>query len=79
MTRAHDTTAARVLAGIDISEHRHEVPIAAPGKTRRRRMTVMNAAADHQRLIEALRSFGLPVTIGSEGQGTALTAIITAR
>lgn len=46
MTKAHDTTDARALAGIDISKHRHEVLIAVPGKTRRRRMTVMNTAAD---------------------------------
>ena len=39
MTKVHDTTDARVLVGIDISKHRHEVLIAVPGKTRRRRMT----------------------------------------
>lgn len=33
MTKAHDTTDARVLVGIDISKHCHEVLIALPGKT----------------------------------------------
>lgn len=69
MTKIHDTTDARVLVGIDISKHRHEVLIAVPGKTRRRRLTVMNTAADYQRLIEILRSFGPSVTIGFEATG----------
>lgn len=51
MAKAHDTTAACVLVGIDISKHRHEVLIAVPDKRRRRQKTVMNTAADYQRLI----------------------------
>lgn len=41
MTVKHSTVAT-VLVAIDISKHRHEVLISIPGKTRRRRMTVMN-------------------------------------
>ena len=78
MTKAHDTTAVRVLVGIDISKHRHEVLIAAPGKTRRRRMTVLNTAADYQRLIEILRGFELPVTIGFEATGNYHRALMFA-
>ena len=40
MAKIDYTPDARVLVGIDISKHRHEVLIACPGKTRRRRMTI---------------------------------------
>lgn len=36
MAKVEHTSDARVLVGIDISKHRHEVLIAVPGKTRRR-------------------------------------------
>ena len=36
MAKVQHTSDARVLVGIDISKHRHEVLIAVPGKTRRR-------------------------------------------
>ena len=64
MTKPHGATDARVPVGIDISKHRRAVLIAEPEKTRRRRMTVLNTAADYQRLIEVLRDLELPVTIG---------------
>lgn len=79
MATAKHMKDARVLVGIDISKRRHDVLIAVPGKTRRRRLTVLNTAEDYERLIGTLRSFGLPVTIGFEGQGAALTAIIIVR
>ena len=41
MAESNITMDARVLVGIDISKHRHEVLIAVPGKPRRRRMTVL--------------------------------------
>lgn len=45
MAKVEHTSDARVLVGIDISKHRHEVLIAVPGKARRRRpVTVLNAA-----------------------------------
>ncbi len=68
----------RVLVGIGISKHRHEVQIAVPGKARHRRMTVLNTAADYRHLIEIPRGFELPVTIGFEGQTMGLAATITA-
>jgi hypothetical protein len=37
MAKVEHTADARVLVGIDVSKHRHEVLIAVPGKTRRRR------------------------------------------
>jgi hypothetical protein len=40
-------------------------------------MTVLNTVDDYPRLIEILRSFGLPVAIGFEGQIMGLAASIT--
>ncbi len=61
---ATDTTAATLLVAIDISKHRHEVLIGIPGKTRRRRLTIMNTLEDFQRLSAVLSSYDLPVRIG---------------
>ncbi len=55
MAKVEHTSDARVLVGIDISKHRHEVLIAAPGKTRRRRLTITNSTDDFMRLIAILR------------------------
>jgi len=55
MAKIDYTSDARVLAGIDIAKHRHEVLIAVPGKTRRRRMTITNSTEDFVRLIAILR------------------------
>ena len=76
MAKARHTPNARILVDIDIARNRHEVLRAVPGKTRRRRMTVLNTADDYQRLISLLRGFEMPVTIRFEGQGTALAATI---
>jgi transposase len=69
MTKIEHTSDTRVLVGIDISKHRHEVLIAVPGKTRRRRMTITNSTDDFMRLIAILREYGLPVRIGFEATG----------
>ena len=69
MAKIDYTPDARVLVGIDISKHRHEVLIAAPGKTRRRRMTITNTTDDFMRLIAILREYGPPVRIGFEATG----------
>ena len=50
MTKVEHTADARVLVGIDISKHRHEVLIAVPGKMRRRRLTITNTTEDFTRL-----------------------------
>ena len=78
MAMAQYTTDARVLVGIDISKNRHEVLIAVPGKTRPRRMTVLNIADDFHRLIATLRGFELPVTIGFEATGNYHRALMYA-
>ena len=69
MAKVEHTSDARVLVGIDISKHRHEVLIAVPGKTRRRRLTITNSTDDFMRLIAILREYGLPVRIGFEATG----------
>ena len=78
MAKIEDTPDARVLVGIDISKHRQEVLIAAPGKTRRRRLTITNTTDDFRHLIAILRDYGPPVRIGFEGQTMGLAATITA-
>ena len=65
----HHSTAATLLAAIDISKHRHEVLIDVPGKSRRRRLTITNALEDFQRLSAVLASYDLPVCIGFEVTG----------
>ena len=58
-----DTSIAQtepVLVAIDISKARHEVLIAVPGKTRRRRLTVLNQLDDFNRLIASLAEYGRP-------------------
>ena len=62
MTATH-SIAPSLLVAIDISTHRHEVLIGIPGKTRRRRLTVMNTLEEFQRLTTALASYDLPVRI----------------
>jgi len=78
MAKIEHNQDARVLVGIDISKNRHEVLIAAPGKTRRRRMTVLNTAEDYRRLIDFLQSFERPVTIGFEATGNYHRALMFA-
>ena len=69
MAKIDYTPDARVLVGIDISKHRHEVLIAIPGKTRRRRMTITNSTEAFMRLIAILREYGMLVRIGFEATG----------
>ena len=78
MAKAEHTVDACILVGIDISKNRHEVLIAVPGKTRRRRMTVLNTSEDYQRLIALLRGFEMPVTIGFEATGNYHRALMHA-
>lgn len=78
MAKVEHTSDARVLVGIDISKSRHEVLIAVPGKVRRRRMTVLNTAEDYRRLIDLLRGFDLPVSIGFEAIGNYHRALMFA-
>ncbi len=51
----------------DVSKHRHEVLIVAPGKQRRRKLTITNTIEDFRRLISILSDRGLPVRVGVNG------------
>ena len=69
MTRREPTPDGAVLVAIDIAKTRNEVLIEPPGGGRRRRLTVLNARAEHDRLIEALKGYGAPVVAGFEATG----------
>lgn len=58
-----------VLVAIDVSKLRNDVLIEVPGKCRRKRLTVLNSRAEHDRFIEHLTSLGKPVTAGFEATG----------
>ena len=62
MTTTH-SVAPTLLVAIDIFKHRHEVLIGIPGRTRRRRIAVMNTQEDFQRVSAALAGYNLPVRI----------------
>ena len=51
---------------IDIFKKRQDILIAEPGKTHRRRITLMNTLEDYRRLIDLLCDYGCPVRIGFE-------------
>jgi hypothetical protein len=69
-----DTSIAQtepVLVAIDISKAQHEVLIAAPGKKRRRRLTVLNELSDFTRLVTALKDYGRSECVAFEATGTS--------
>jgi len=69
MTTISITQTETILAAIDIAKSRHEVLIAIPGKSRRRRLTVLNRQDDFDRLIQVLTEYGLPVRVAFEATG----------
>lgn len=69
MTRPQLTPPAGVLVAIDVAKARNEVLIEVPGSGRRRRLSVLNTRAEHDRLIALLTDLGQPVTCGFEATG----------
>ena len=69
MTERNPTPASATLVAIDISKHRHEVLIEAPGHHRRRRLTILSTRADHDRLVETLTAYDGQIVIGFEATG----------
>ncbi len=69
MTRQQLTPPAGVLVAIDVAKARNEVLIEVPGSGRRRRLSVLNTRAEHDRLIALLSDLGQPVTCGFEATG----------
>lgn len=70
MTLRQPTPTEAVLVAIDVSKLRNDVLIEMPGHARRRRLTVPNTRAEHDRLIELLRGLGRSVIVGFEATGT---------
>ncbi len=69
MTNDHPTSSASALVAIDIAKHRNEVLIEAPNQSWRRRLTVLNTRAEHDRLLEILGSLDQPLLVGFEATG----------
>ena len=69
MTNSDITPDPVVRVAIDISKHRHDILIAAPGKTRRQRMTIRNTKEDFERFGARLLSFSYPVEVAFEATG----------
>ena len=69
MTTRQPMPEGAVLVAIDVAKHRNEVLIEEPGRARRRRMSVLNTRAEHDRFIEALGQYGRPVLAGFEATG----------
>src|SRR5919199_717488 len=69
MTSNQPTPAAAALVAIDVAKLRNEVLIELPGARRRRRLTVTNTRAEHDRLVAELRGLAQPVTVGFEPTG----------
>ena len=58
-----------VLVAIDIAKYRNEVLVAFPQRTRRKRLTVLNTRAEHDRFIAYLNSLDAPVGAAFEATG----------
>jgi transposase len=69
MTTSDSTPADSVLVAIDVAKVRNEVLIEASSHHRRRRLSVLNNRAEHDRLIEVLRAYGRPVVCAFEATG----------
>jgi transposase len=69
MTTLDSTPADAVLVAIDIAKMRNEVLIECPGHKGRRRLSVLNSRAEHDRLIEVLQSYVRPVVCALEATG----------
>lgn len=63
------TPTGSVLVAIDMSKHRQEILIERPEGGRRRRMTVMAAKPDYDRLVDDLTAIGRPIVVGFEATG----------
>ena len=69
MTKPHAIPDDVVLVAIDVAKARNEVLIQIPGHARRRRLTVLNTKAEHDRLVTLLVELGRPVACGFEATG----------
>lgn len=69
MTMTDLTPPKAALVAIDIAKIRNEVLIEMPWRPRRRRLTVLNTRAEHDRLLADLQALSVPVVAGLEATG----------
>jgi transposase len=69
MTMHEPMPAEVALVAIDIAKTRNEVLIEVPGQRRRRRLTVLNTRAEHDRFLAVLQDLGCRVVAGFEATG----------
>ena len=69
MTTQQFTPPQAALVAIDIAKNRHEILIEPGPAMRRRRLSVLNNRAEHDRLVATLRELGKPVIVGFEPTG----------
>ena len=69
MTNREPTPADAALVAIDIAKLRNDVLIEVPGSVRRKRLTVLNTKAEHDRFVELLGGLGRSVIAGFEATG----------
>jgi transposase len=69
MTNRELTPPDAVLVAIDVSKLRNDVLIEMPGRTRRRRLTILNNRSEHDRFVDMLSDMRLPVIVGFEATG----------
>ena len=69
MTSPNAIPADAVLVAIDIAKACNEVLIEAPSRKRRRRLSVLNNRAEHDRLVEVLQTYGRSVICAFEATG----------
>jgi hypothetical protein len=69
MTKTQTTPTGAALVAIDVAKLRNEVLIELPDAWRRRRLTVTNTRAEHDRLVAELQVLGRPIVVGFEPTG----------
>ena len=69
MTSNQPTPAGAALVAVDVAKLRNEVLIELPQARRRRRLTVPNTRAEHDRLVSELQTLGRPIVVGLEPTG----------
>jgi len=69
MTTHQLTPLSGILVAVDVAKARNEVLIEIPSHRHRRRLTVLNTRAEHDRLVTLLSDLGQPATCGLEATG----------
>ena len=69
MTTRQPMPDGAVLVAIAVAKHRNEVLIKTPASSRRRRLSILNAREEHDRLVGARTGDKAPVIVGFEATG----------